>query len=113
MIGVWNEGGMMASADEKPWAVDTTSRVYGLQVISLKRVYVLPWSQFLYAEGTSEEVQAFFSTHECVMVQGSGLDSLLADFASQQITGIGGACAWGQVHKLCWPAHCGIAGAPG
>jgi hypothetical protein len=75
----------MASADEKCWSVDTTSRVYGLQVILLKRVYVLPWSQFLYAEGTSEEVQAFFSTHD-VVVRGSGLDSLLADFAAQVIT---------------------------
>ena len=75
----------MASADEKPWGVDTTSRVYGLQLILLKRVYVLPWIQFLYAEGTSEEVQAFFSTHD-VVVRGSGLDSLLADFAFQQIT---------------------------
>lgn len=74
----------MASADEKPWGVDTASRVYGLQVILVRRVYVLPWSQFLYAEGTSEEVQAFFSTHD-VVVRGSGLDSLLADFASQQI----------------------------
>jgi hypothetical protein len=76
---------IMASADEKPWVVDTALRVYGLQVILRKRVYVLPWSQFLYAEGTSEEVQAFFSTHD-VVVKGSGLDSLLADFASQQVT---------------------------
>lgn len=75
----------MASADEKQWTVDASSRVYGLRVILLKRVYVLPWTQFLYAEGTIEEVQAFFSTHD-VMVKGSGLDSLLADFASQQIT---------------------------
>lgn len=75
----------MASADEKPWLVDTAARVYGLQVILLKRVYVLPWTQFLYAEGTSEEVQAFFSTHD-VVAKGSGLDSLLSDFASQQIT---------------------------
>ncbi len=75
----------MASADEKPWLVDTAARVYGLQVILLKRVYVLPWTQFLYAEGTSEEVQAFFSTHD-VVVKGSGLDSLLSDFASQLIT---------------------------
>jgi hypothetical protein len=74
----------MASADEKPWVVDTTARVYGLQVVLLKRVYVLPWSQLLYAEGTSEEVQAFFTTHD-VVVTGSTLDSLLADFASQQI----------------------------
>jgi hypothetical protein len=75
----------MASADEKPWGVDTASRIYGLQVVLLKRVYVLPWAQFLYAEGTSEEVRAVFSTHD-VVVKGSGLDSLLADFASQQIT---------------------------
>jgi hypothetical protein len=39
--------------------VDVTSRVYGLHIILLKRVYVLPWSHFLYAEGTTEEVQAF------------------------------------------------------
>lgn len=75
----------MASGDEKPWVVDTAARVYGLRVILLKRVYVLPWSQFLYAEGTSEEVRAFFSTHD-VVVRGSGLDSLLADFASQQMS---------------------------
>jgi hypothetical protein len=75
----------MTSADEKPWGIDTASRVYGVQVVLLKRVYVLPWSQFLYAEGTSEEVQAFFSTHD-VVIRGSGLDSLLADFASQRVT---------------------------
>jgi len=74
----------MASAGEKPWEVDTASRVYGLEIILLKRTYVLPWTQFLYAEGTSEEVQAVFSTHD-VVVTGSGLSSLLADFASQQI----------------------------
>ena len=35
---------IMASADEKLWSVDPTARVYGLQVILLKRIYVLPWS---------------------------------------------------------------------
>lgn len=75
----------MASAGEKPWSVDETSRVYGLQVILLQRIYVLPWSQFLYAEGTVEEVQAYFGTH-VVVVRGKGLDALLADLATQQIT---------------------------
>jgi hypothetical protein len=75
---------MMASAGEKPWVVDRASRVYGLQVILLKRIYVLPWSQFLYAEGSSEEVRAVFSTHD-VVVKGSGLSSLLSDFAAQHI----------------------------
>ena len=50
----------------------------------LKRIYSLPWSQFLYAEGTGEEVRAAFSTHDLV-IKGSGLAPLLADFASQQI----------------------------
>ena len=74
----------MASAGEKPWVVDRAGRVYGLQVMLLKRVYVLPWSQFLYAEGNSEEVRVVFSTHD-VVVKGSGLDSLLSDLAAQQI----------------------------
>ncbi len=74
----------MASADERPWVVDKAAHVHGLHVILLKLAYVLPWSQFLYAEGTSEEVQAVFSTHD-IVVSGSGLDSLLADFASQQV----------------------------
>ena len=55
-----------------------------MQVILLKRIYSLPWSQFLYAEGTGEEVRAAFSTHDLV-IKGSGLAPLLADFAAQQI----------------------------
>ena len=74
----------MASAGEKPWLVDRAGRVHGLQVILLKRGYVLPWSQFLYAEGSSEEVRGVFSTHD-VVVTGNDLDSLFADFAAQRI----------------------------
>ncbi len=92
----------MASADEKPWLVDTDARVYGLQVILLKWEYVLPWTQFLYAEGTSEEVQAFFSTHD-VVVKGSGLDSLLSDFASQQITVLKEPARTDKFMSTAWP----------
>ena len=74
----------MATADEaKGWTVDAEHRVHGLRVVMLKRVYVLPWTQFLYAEGTSEEVRAVFSTHD-VVVKGSDLNSLLSDIAAQQ-----------------------------
>jgi hypothetical protein len=74
----------LALADEKPWSVDASARARGVQVILLKRIYSLPWSQFLYAEGTGEEVRAAFSTHDLV-IKGSGLAPLLADFAAQQI----------------------------
>jgi hypothetical protein len=65
--------------------VDASSRSRGLQVVLLKRIYSLPWGQFLYAEGTGEEVRAAFSTHDLV-IKGSGLAPLLADLAAQQIT---------------------------
>jgi len=76
----------MASASEgKSWTVDGEHRLLGLEVILLKSSYVLPWSQFLYAEGTSEAVRAVFTTHD-VSVKGSSLASLLSDFARQQIS---------------------------
>ena len=76
---------MVSAGEAKGWTVDTEHRVFGLQVVMLKRMYVLPWAQFLYAEGTSDEVHAVFSTHD-VVVKGSDLDSLLGDMASQQVT---------------------------
>src|SRR6516165_3245725 len=62
-----------------PWGVDRDRRVYGLQVVLLKRTYVLPWTQFLYAEGAADEMRALFSLHD-VVVTGCGLERLLADF---------------------------------
>jgi len=49
-----------------------------------KRTYVLPWSQFLYAEGGDDEIRLAFATHE-VVVAGSGLGSMLTDLAEQRI----------------------------
>jgi hypothetical protein len=77
---------MNSAGNEKPWEIDHEGqRMYGLQVVLLKRTYVLPWSQFLYAEGASDEVRAMFSMHD-VVVKGCGLDVLLADFAAQVVT---------------------------
>ena len=45
---------------------------------------VLPWAQFLYAEGTPNAVRAVFSMHDLV-VTGCGLDALLADVAAQVV----------------------------
>jgi hypothetical protein len=76
---------MASACNEKGWTVDRDRREYGLQVILLKRTYVLPWTQFLYAEGTSDDVRAMFSMHD-VVVKGCGLDALLTDFMAQAVT---------------------------
>src|SRR5438477_8352353 len=55
-----------------------------LEIVLLKRTYVLPWSQFLYAEGDNDEVRITFAIHE-VTISGSGLQSLLGDLAAQRI----------------------------
>ena len=71
--------------NDKPWAVDRERRPYALQVLLPKRTYVLPWAQFLYAEGAPDSVRAVFSMHD-VVVTGCGLDRLLADVATQAVT---------------------------
>jgi hypothetical protein len=71
--------------NETPWAVDRQRRPYGLRVVLPKRTYVLPWAQFLYAEGAADTVRAVFSMHD-VVVTGCGLEALLADFATQVVT---------------------------
>lgn len=76
---------MTSAGNDKGWTADCDRRECGLRVILLKRTYVLPWSQFLYAEGASDEVRAMFSMHD-VVVKGCGLDVLLADFAVQAVT---------------------------
>ena len=36
---------------DQPWTVDRERTMYALQVVLPKRTYVLPWTQFLYADG--------------------------------------------------------------
>jgi hypothetical protein len=74
-----------ASADSrKSWIVNLEERPAALEITLLKRTYVLPWGQFLYAEGGNDEVRAVFAVHD-VIIRGSGLDELLADMATQRI----------------------------
>ena len=75
-----------ASADRrKSWSVSLDDRATALEIALLKRTYVLPWHQFLYAEGGDDEVRAVFAMHE-VIVRGAGLTALLADLAAQNVT---------------------------
>lgn len=76
----------MDSVDNEPaWTVDHDRRPYGLRVVLPKCTYVLPWAQFLYAEGAADRVHAVFSMHD-VIVTGCRLDGLLADIAAQVVT---------------------------
>ncbi len=70
-----------ASAD------DGSSSPLALQVVLLKRTYVLPWSQFLYAEGANYEVRLTYATHD-VLIKGSNLDPLLAAIAGHGLSRI-------------------------
>ena len=70
---------------QNAWEVTTGDRPAGLEIVLLKRTLVLPWSQFLYAEGTDDEVRLCFSTHD-IIVGGSHLRSLLAPLSAQRVT---------------------------
>jgi len=73
------------SADsQKSWKTTTQERPAGLEIVLPKRTYVLPWSQFLYAEGGDDEIRLAFTTND-VLIKGSALTNLLVDFAAQRI----------------------------
>jgi len=76
---------MESVGSEQGWAVDRERRPYGLRVVLPKCTYVLPWAQFLYAEGAADRVHAVFSMHD-VVVTGCRLDALLADVAEHIVT---------------------------
>jgi hypothetical protein len=69
---------------QTPWKMSTEEHPAGLEIVLLKRSYVLPWSQFLFAEGGDDEIRLAFTTHD-ILIKGSGLGLLLVDLASQRI----------------------------
>ena len=73
------------SVDRKRnWKAIGTERQTGLEIVLLKRTYVFPWSQFLYAEGGEDLIRAVFATHD-VVIRGAALTGLLAEIAGQRI----------------------------
>ncbi len=69
------------SAFDQTRIASTLDHPLALEVVLLKRTYILPWSQFLYAEGGNDEIRLTFSTYD-VLVKGSNLDSLMAAIAA-------------------------------
>jgi len=73
-------------ASELAWQVNERG-AHALELVLHKATYVLPWSQFLYAEGGEDEVRLIFATHD-VMVKGSGLGELLTDIAAHRLAAL-------------------------
>ena len=73
------------SADESCWRTPSLDPKPALEIVLIKQTYVMPWSQFLYAEGGNDKVQIIFSTHD-VVITGSNLDSLLTAIASHDVS---------------------------
>ena len=71
--------------DPQPWTVEAHDHPLGLEIQLLRCTFVLPWTQFLYAEGGNEEIRLAFSTHD-VVVKGFHLDSLLAALSAQRVS---------------------------
>jgi hypothetical protein len=68
-------------------ACSQQSGVPALEVSLLDRTYVLPWNQFLYAEGGDDQVHLVFATHD-VLIRGRGLNLLMTDAAAQRLAGL-------------------------
>ena len=64
-----------------------SGRSAALLVELRQRTYVLPWTLFLFAEGTDAAVRAVFHTH-VLTIEGAGLTSLLSDLAQHAVSQI-------------------------
>ncbi len=74
----------MVSADKQSLGTTPHDGLASLEVVLLNRTYILPWHQFLYAEGRSDEIRLVFTTHD-VVIRGTQLGQLLSEISAQQI----------------------------
>ena len=78
----------MVSVDSpRGWRIGRAHSQLALEVVLLDRTFLLPWAQFLYAEGGDDEVRLVFATHD-VVARGAGLSALLSDVAAQRLVAI-------------------------
>jgi len=78
---------MASAGNERPWRTGREASQNSLELVLIDRTYVLPWTQFLYAEGGDDEVHLTFATHD-VLVRGAGLQLLLTDVAAHRLVGV-------------------------
>ena len=77
----------VASAGKAPWVITSSEQPPALEIVLLKQAVILSWSQFVYAEGGSDEARIAFASHD-VVVKGTGLGPLLAAIASHRVASI-------------------------
>lgn len=73
--------------DKSPWTTSADSMAPTLEVVLAKQTLILSWNQFVYAEGSDDEVRIAFASHD-VIVRGVGLSSLLHAIPGHRVTSI-------------------------
>ena len=71
--------------DKSPWTISADSMAPTLEVVLAKQTLILSWNQFVYAEGSDDEVRIAFASHD-VTVRGAGLSSLLHAIPGHRVT---------------------------
>jgi hypothetical protein len=79
--------GVVETKGGKVYTIDHDGRARGIEIVTPKRVYALPYNHFLRAEGDNSEIVALFSTDEVTII-GSHLEVLIKEFAQQRITAL-------------------------
>ncbi len=74
----------LSTDSHNSWKTIAHDRPAGLEIVLPKCSYVLPWSQFLFAQGGDDEIRVSFTTHD-ILIKGSGLGALLVDLAAQRV----------------------------
>ena len=73
------------ASDDWQLAEEDSKSQASLVVQLRRRVYLLPWFHFIYAEGDNAQVRIAFASH-VVTVSGHGLQALLTALAMQSVT---------------------------
>jgi len=56
-----------SAGNKRPWATGASDETcLALEIILLKRTVVLSWGQFIFAEGSDDEVRLAFSSHDVI-----------------------------------------------
>ena len=73
-----------SAGNRSGWRLTDGEAPLALEVVLHKASYILPWNQFLYGQGSDDELQLVFTTHD-VIVKGYGLSGLLSEVAARRL----------------------------